>query len=384
MKIGFPAMFRLHAPVIFLQLSRFQTDLQTSCLKVHPTIVSMIQSFSRFARISVARYFFCDKNSHRLHRKRERVINRAEDNILYECVFSKSAGGPLKRIHFLSKGTKCAGWHYESEGSGACVVMAHGFGAVKEMALSRYASRFHEAGHDVLIFDYRNFGESEGKSRQVIDIRSQLEDWEAAIAYVRTLPSVKKIILWGTSFSGGHVIQLSGTVDGISGTIAQVPFFDGQMYRKSPLSKERLRLILEGLLDQLGSYLGLPPRLVTTIGPPGKESTMITMEDSDTVLAALNPDQHPFDNRVAARICLHLSSYRPIAVAHQIQTPLLVLVCKDDAVTPAAAGTKLVEMATQGELVQIPGSHFDIYRGTSFEIAVQAEIIFIAKVLSGS
>ncbi len=41
-------------------------------------------------------------------------------------------------------------------------------------------------GYDVLAFDYRSFGESEGRPRQVIDIRAQLADWEAALEFVRT------------------------------------------------------------------------------------------------------------------------------------------------------------------------------------------------------
>ena len=42
----------------------------------------------------------------------------------------------------------------------ACVVLAHGFGGVKEARLDAYAERFAAAGYAALVFDYRHFGDS--------------------------------------------------------------------------------------------------------------------------------------------------------------------------------------------------------------------------------
>jgi len=42
------------------------------------------------------------------------------------------------------------------------MVMAHGIGSTKEMCLPQFAERFAAAGFAVLLFDYRNLGESEG------------------------------------------------------------------------------------------------------------------------------------------------------------------------------------------------------------------------------
>ena len=76
------------------------------------------------------------------------------------------------------------------------------------MRLDAYAERFRAAGYACLVFDYRNFGDSEGAPRQLLDIRMQLQDWTVAVAYSRTLAGIdhNRIGLWGTSFSGGHVI----------------------------------------------------------------------------------------------------------------------------------------------------------------------------------
>jgi fermentation-respiration switch protein FrsA (DUF1100 family) len=48
------------------------------------------------------------------------------------------------------------------------VVMAHGFSAVKEMYLDRFADVFAAAGLGALVFDNRNFRASGGEPRQHI------------------------------------------------------------------------------------------------------------------------------------------------------------------------------------------------------------------------
>ena len=57
------------------------------------------------------------------------------------------------------------GWHYVPDGAQGTVptiVMAHGFSAVKEMYLDRFAEAFAEAGLASIVFDNRNFGASDG------------------------------------------------------------------------------------------------------------------------------------------------------------------------------------------------------------------------------
>ena len=58
----------------------------------------------------------------------------------------------------------------EGAGPHPCVVMAHGFSAVREQRLDAYAERFAAAGLAVLVFDYRHFGASQGEPRQLLSI----------------------------------------------------------------------------------------------------------------------------------------------------------------------------------------------------------------------
>src|ERR1700750_777023 len=117
-------------------------------------------------------------------------------------------------IEFDAEGVTLRGWFYPAEGTGSpgpAVVMAHGFSAVKEMYLDRFAEVFAAAGLNVLVFDNRCFGARDGAPRQRLDPRSQVRDYRHAITYLHTLPEVDpaRIGIWGSSYSGGHVLVVA-------------------------------------------------------------------------------------------------------------------------------------------------------------------------------
>jgi uncharacterized protein len=78
-----------------------------------------------------------------------------------------------KDVEFKTQdGVRLAAWHYlpdQNSGKVPTIVMAHGFCAVKEMYLDRFAEVFAEGGLGALVFDNRNFGASGGEPRQEID-----------------------------------------------------------------------------------------------------------------------------------------------------------------------------------------------------------------------
>ena len=71
-----------------------------------------------------------------------------------------------------------------AKGRVPAVVMAHGFSAVKEMYLDRFAEVFCDAGIAALVYDNRNFGASDGQPRQEIDPWQQVRDYRHAITWV--------------------------------------------------------------------------------------------------------------------------------------------------------------------------------------------------------
>ena len=74
---------------------------------------------------------------------------------------------------FMSRGLSCEGWLYLPSGKRQppVVIMGHGFAAEKTFGLAPFAERFLERGMAVFMFDYRNFGGSEGEPRNLVSAR---------------------------------------------------------------------------------------------------------------------------------------------------------------------------------------------------------------------
>ena len=79
--------------------------------------------------------------------------------------------------------------------------MAHGLAAERAFGLASFAQRFAQKGMAVFVFDYRNFGDSQGEPRNLVSPKRHLQDWQAAMAHVGRLTEVDRgrIALWGSS-----------------------------------------------------------------------------------------------------------------------------------------------------------------------------------------
>ena len=110
--------------------------------------------------------------------------------------------------------------------------MAHGYSAVKEMYLDRFAEVFAEAGIGAVVFDNRNFGASDGQPRQEIDPWQQIRDYRDAITWASDLPEVdaERIGIWGSSYSGAHVLVVGATDRRVKCVVAQVPLISGHAW----------------------------------------------------------------------------------------------------------------------------------------------------------
>jgi uncharacterized protein len=288
-----------------------------------------------------------------------------------------------EKVRFVSGDTECVAWHYPGT-NGACVIMAGGLAVTKEPGTDLFAKRFHDAGFAVLAFDYRRIGESGGQPRQVLPIRDQLADWQAAIVFARTLPGVDstRIAVWAFSASGGHVLRVAAHNPELGAVIAQTPYVGGlaatgnaSRYQK-PLAM--LRFTARGILDALGGLAGRRPRLVPLAGEPGTVA-MLTTPDSLDGDRALRADRYPDWRRVvAARSALRLVFYRPGRSASRLRSPLLVLVCDQDQTTLAEPTIRAMQRAPHAEFVRIPGGHYEPFLG-GHERAVETQLSFLRR-----
>lgn len=287
---------------------------------------------------------------------------------------------------FRSGAEQCAAVTVRPDGEGPfpCVVAAHGFGALKEGGPVRMIERFAERGYAGVAFDYRHWGESGGAPRQLLDIGRQHEDYRAAIAFARAMPGVdpERIVLWGSSFSGGHVIAVAAGDPRIAAVISQAPHMDGLATMRKVAPAVAARATVNGLRDQLGGLLGREPHYVQIVGEPG-EDAVLSGPGAVAEFASLYDEGFEWDNRVAARIGLRIGVYSPGRKAKQLGCPLLVLVCGEDLITPPEPAIAAAEAAARGELQVYTGlPHFQIYRGEPFERALSDQLAFLDAHLS--
>ncbi|MBP7582416.1 MAG: alpha/beta hydrolase [Spirochaetes bacterium] len=285
-------------------------------------------------------------------------------------------------IQFTSKGATCRGWLYQpkKKGSSACIVMAHGFGGVREMRLDAYAERFAAAGYRVLVFDYRHFGSSGGRPRQLLSIRRQHQDWRAAIRFARSLPGVDagRIILWGTSFSGGHVAFMAARDGNVAAVISQVPHLDGMATAKAAGIAQNLRLGFAALRDMVRMIFHLIPHYVEIVAAPGELGAMTAPGAIEGVMRLI-PEGFKYETKVAARIFLSVAAYSPGKLAPKIACPWLVQVALRDLTTPSAPAEKAIARAPRGELIKYNLDHFDVYVPPHFERSVGDQLAFLQR-----
>jgi uncharacterized protein len=297
----------------------------------------------------------------------------------------------VSQVEFQSGGVPCVATHLAGEGdafAGAagrrpCVVLGHGFGGTVDSGLIPFAERFAAAGLDALAFDYRHFGLSGGEPRQLLSIRRQHEDWAAAIAHARSLAGVdpERIVVWGSSYAGGHVVAVAMADGRVAAAISQVPAMDG-VAAVANLARyagagQLFRLTLAGLRDLLASVRGGAPVSVPVVGAPGTLAVMSSDDAEPGMRAVAGPS---WRNEVAARIMLVAGSYRPGLKADELRCPMLVQVADRDSVTPVKAAQDAVWRATgRAELRTYPIGHFDIYRGEPFERAVADQLHFLQR-----
>lgn len=291
---------------------------------------------------------------------------------------------PRLDIRIPSHGEQLAAYLYRPEdaaGSVPCVVMAHGFSATRDDGLPQYAEAFQRAGFAVILFDYRHFGASTGEPRQVLDIARQQQDYRCVIDWARRTEGIdpERIVLWGTSFSGGHVLAVAATDPRIAAVISQAPFTDSiAVMRQLPL-RNLLRGSAAAVADRVGALLGRAPRTIPAVGPPGTFAVM-TAADALEGFEAIIGRNTLWRNEVAARIMFAVAGYRPVRYASRLAMPVLFCVCDDDTTTPPGPSVQAARDAPRGELRRYPYGHFAIYNDPQVKCD---QVEFLTRVVGG-
>lgn len=286
-------------------------------------------------------------------------------------------------VSFPSGKEQCRGWLYRpaaSETPPPVIVMAHGLGGVKEMRLDAFAERFAHAGYACVVFDYRNFGASDGRQRQLLSIRSELEDWRSAVRYARSLHGIDRtrVVVWGTSFGGGLALRTAADDGHVAALIAQCPFTDGISSASQLALRTSLPLLWRGVVDAATAPWRSQPLTAATAGRPGTVAFM-TGHDSLEGYLALTRHAPTFRNRIGARFALHLPFFWPGRSARRLRCPSYFALCATDTVAPATASVRHARRSSLAQVKLYPYGHFDVYVGAAFELVARDYVAFLHR-----
>jgi uncharacterized protein len=298
-------------------------------------------------------------------------------------------------VSFPSHGETCAAWHLTGEGDAfaangtrPCAVMAHGFGGTMDSGLLPFAEAIAAAGLDVVLFDYRCFGESSGEPRQFAWPARHREDYRAAVDFARGLEGVdpERIVLWGTSWSGGHVVYVAAEDPRIAAVVSQLPDFDGIRTLRNVGEYAGLRQQLQmnwmGVQDVLRMVRGQEPLMIPTVGRPGEIAGMSTEESEPGMRAIAGP---AWRNEVTARAVFAEWTNRAITRMDKLRCPILVQIADRDSVAPPAAARAAAWRAKgRVEVREYPCAHFDIYVGDWRGRLIADQVHFLRRHLAAT
>lgn len=266
-------------------------------------------------------------------------------------------------------GTALGGWFAtpDAEGPHPLVIMTHGLSALIDLGLEAYAERFAAAGFACLAYDHRNWGHSEGWPRYESDPWRQVSDMRDAISFARSLPEVdgERIGLWGTSYSGGHVLVVAALDRRVGCIVSQVPLVYGQ--RNFDLwvpEAERADTLAFLAADWDARARGEPPALRPVAFPGSEEEEWARNVDKEGI----------YPNKLTFRSLDLVRTYEPHSFVKAVSpTPLLMIVADEDATNPVE--WQLETFASAGEpkeLLRLPCGHYGAYTDRQPEAAEAA------------
>jgi fermentation-respiration switch protein FrsA (DUF1100 family) len=267
-------------------------------------------------------------------------------------------------------GLTLRGWLYVPDGANKpvpTIVMAHGFSCLKEMFLDKYAEVFVKDGLAVLVYDNRNFGDSDGEPRLEVDPMAQVRDYQSAISFAETLPEVDKnrIGIWGTSYTGGHVLIVAAIDKRVKCVVSQVPVVSGARNIHRAVREDSIpKLLRRFYADRAARFAGKPPAMVPVASLDPNEVCAFPGTDAFEAFQGAQQTVAPtWRNEVTLRSLELFMAHETIGYVEQIgPVPLLMIVEDADTLGAVDQSLDIYNRAHEPKkLVLFHGGHFDAY-----------------------
>jgi len=252
------------------------------------------------------------------------------------------------------------------EGRLPAIVMAPGMGGVKEGSLFRYAESFASAGFLVLAYDHINFGTSGGKPRQEADPQLQRRGYRDAITFVGLNPDVdrERIGIWGSSYSGGHVLEVGAHDRRVRCVVSQLGMISGlqPLLRRMP-SLQRKNVLAQLRSDRDARFQGHQPAMIKAVSDDINEPCVMPGLGAFEFLHGQQSDQSTWRNTLTLRsLDLAFGLENSAFVPYISPTPLLMIVALHDELVPPDLSLAAYASALEPKkLVLLDGDHFSPY-----------------------
>lgn len=272
-------------------------------------------------------------------------------------------------------GTTLRGWFYPAQnaaGPAPVIVMAHGISGVKEMGLGEYAEVFAAGGLNVVVYDHQNFGASDGTPRQELDPVLQYRDYKNAISYAVTRPDVDpdRVGIWGSSFSGGHVLTVAANDRRVKAVVSQVPFVSGPLSLARTVRPDFAAPLREQLqADRSHRFAGGEPTVIPVVSDNPFGEAVMPMAEANAYYTANASPEPSWRNELTVRSIELIGEYDPSSHISRVSpTPLLMIVARYDVTAPAELAFAAYEQAREPKQILVTdGGHFSVYDGPRFE-----------------
>jgi len=277
------------------------------------------------------------------------------------------------------------------------VLLCHGYGGRREQLNGAYARKFAAQGFVVLTFDYRGYGDSDGKLvrlsdkgteapgephetrvqevREVVDVLDQVEDARSALAFLMGDSRVDpdRIAIWGSSNGGGIALDTACSFpEHVKVLITQVGSVNPQ-----------------SLLRQYDAGETVPNQdRMRSKQDAWQERIALARGDKSPLLEAVSAAGSP--EEYAVRGALDWDRYRrwdPMRELDALDAATLIIDADEEELFDRRQyGAVLYDairerLPAQYEIV--PGTHYDIYSGDGYRAALALEKEWLAKHLPG-
>lgn len=305
--------------------------------------------------LKVSRMRFILEEDGGLERYLYKAMTKGSQNLPYkaEVVDFPSANGKHKM----------RGWLYIPSGNIHDVVVINGnIGSIKEQGPHEYARLMAREGYGALVFDFVNFGESEGDVRNFDNFGEKISDYRAAMTLINTRQEFQaaRISLVGIGASAGIISEVAMFDNRVDRLVMIAPWLPNPKLTAKQRPDERKQISRGIQAAQQFMQDG-----VTTYDPVASfsdKNAFITSDSSEEMDYYTNPERGnipQWDNEFATMGWSWIN-YDATANAPRIRIPTVIIQTESDR---NIEGTRayVAKMRAKAEVHTLPVAPYDFY-----------------------